>query len=181
MARGGRSDAAFRGLLAICPIGLERDVPMALPRQANAYFSSSDAAVHDRYEASREFERLRTGELGVKGGWRIYSSGPGIFINQLVSNVLGLRTWFEDVVVDPVLPPAADGLTYETELEGRPVRWQYEVTGDGFGPREVRVNGRVVSDERRDANPYRRGGLLIPRTTFADALDQGMNRVDIAM
>jgi CRISPR-associated protein Csx3 len=181
MARRGRADAAFRGLLAICPIGLERDVPSALPRQANAYFSSSDAAVHDRYEASREFERLRTGQIGVKGGWRIYSSGPGIFINQLVSNVLGLRTWFDDVVVDPVLPRGADGLTYDAEFEGRKVRWQYEVTGDGFGPREIRVNGRSVPGARPAANPYRPGGLLIPRTTFVNALDQGSNRVDVAM
>ena len=91
MARMGRADAAFQGLLAVNPIRLDLDVPNALPRQANAFFSSSDAAFLDRRQASREFGKLRTGRIGVKGGWRVYSSGPGIYLNQLVSNVLGLR------------------------------------------------------------------------------------------
>ena len=55
MARIGRPDEAFRGLLAVCPIGLDLDVPAALPRQANAYFSSSNAAFMDRRQASRQF------------------------------------------------------------------------------------------------------------------------------
>ncbi len=96
-----------------------RDVPNALPRQANAYFSSSDADVPDREAASRDFERIRSGEIGVKGGWRVYSSGPGIFLNQLVSNVLGLRRRFDERVFDPILPARADGLTYAAR-GGRP-------------------------------------------------------------
>ena len=107
LARIGRPDEAFRALMTICPILLDRDVPSALPRQSNAYFSSSDAAFADRRQASRQFGRLRGGKIGVKGGWRVYSSGPGIYLNQLISNVLGLRAYFDDVLIDPVLPRAA--------------------------------------------------------------------------
>ncbi len=179
MATIGRPDAAFRGLMAICPIRPDLDVPAALPRQANAYFSSSDADFTDRRQASRHFGRIRTGRVGVRGGWRVYSSGPGIWINQLISNVLGIRTHFDDVVLDPVLPASADGLTFDFEHAGRPVRYLYHVTGDGFSPREVRVNGRPLPDDRHADNPYRRGGLLISKHAFAEALDRSENLVEI--
>lgn len=179
MARMGRPADAFRGLLAICPIGLERDVPSALPRQSNAFFSSSDAAFRDRYEARRRFGRLRSGRVGAKGGWRVYSSGPGIYVNQLISNVLGLRTWFDDVVIDPVLPRDADGLTFDITRDGRAVRYLYHVAGDGYGPHEVRVNGRPLVDGRTTDNPYRRGGFLVARGAFEAALDRQTNVVEI--
>jgi cellobiose phosphorylase len=181
MARIGRSEDAFRGLLAICPIGLERDVPAALPRQSNAYFSSSDAAFTDRRQASRQFGRIRSGRVGVKGGWRVYSSGPGIYINQLVSNVLGLRRSYDDVVIDPVLPKDADGLTFDFEFEGRRVRYAYSVTGDGFSPRSVRVNGREPPTDRFEDNPYRSGGLLVARSVFEAALGPADNLVEITV
>ncbi len=179
MARIGRPDEAFRGLLAVCPIRLDLDVPSALPRQANAYFSSSDAAFADRYEASRRFRRVRTGAVGVRGGWRVYSSGPGIYINQLISNVLGLRRYFDDVVLDPVLPRRADGLTFDIEYQGRPVRYLYHVAGDGFSPRHVLVNGRRLPGGRYAENPYRPGGMLISKRRFGEALDRDENLVEI--
>jgi len=179
MARIGRPEEAFRGLLTICPIGLELDVPSAHPRQSNAFFSSSDAAFLDRHQASRQFGRVRSGRIGVKGGWRVYSSGPGIFLNQLISNVLGLRLSFGDVVLDPVLPRSADGLTFDFDYDGRPVRYRYHVVGNGYSPHEVRVNGRRLPGDRYADNPYRPGGLLVSRRAFADALDRGENVVDI--
>jgi cellobiose phosphorylase len=178
MARIGRPDEAFRGLLAVCPIRLDLDVPSALPRQSNAYFSSSEAAFIDRRQASRQFGRVRTGRVGVKGGWRVYSSGPGIYINQLISNVLGLRTYFDDMVVDPVLPRRADGLTFDFDYQGRPVRYLYHVSGDGFSPREVRVNARSLPGSYAD-NPYRAGGMLISKKAFGEALDRDENLVEI--
>ncbi len=181
MATIGRPDEAFRGLLAVSPIRLELDVPSALPRQANAYFSSSDAAFMDRRRASSQFDRLRSGRVGVKGGWRVYSSGPGIYMNQLISNVLGLRAHYDDVVIDPVLPKRADGLTFDVEYEGRAVRYLYHVVGEGFSPREVRVNGRPLPGGRHAGNPYRSGGVLIPKRTFGDALHRDENLVEIVV
>lgn len=181
MARIGRPDEAYRGLLAVCPILLELDVPSALPRQSNAYFSSSDADFTDRRQASRQFGRLRTGRVGVKGGWRVYSSGPGIFINQLISNVLGVRTYFDDVLLDPVLPREADGLTFDFEFDQRPVRYVYRVAGDGFSPRELRVNGQPLAGGRYAENPYRPGGMLISKHDFGKALQLGGNVVEIVI
>jgi cellobiose phosphorylase len=179
MATLGRAEDAFRGLLAVCPILLDTEVPSALPRQANAYFSSSDAAFRTRVEASRRFELLRDGRVGVKGGWRVYSSGPGIFINQLVSNVLGLREHYEDVVFDPVLPAEADGLTFDMARDGRRVRYRYRLTGSGLPASGIRVNGRQLAAERRGSNPYRDGGLAVTRVAFDGALDRPDNLVEI--
>jgi cellobiose phosphorylase len=179
MARIGRPDEAFRALLAVCPIRLDLDVPSALPRQSNAYFSSSDAAFMDRHQASRQFDRIRIGRVGVKGGWRVYSSGPGIYTNQLVSNILGVRRYFDEIVLDPVLPRRADGLTLDLEYEGRPVRYLYHVAGHGFSPREVRVNGRPVPGGRYANNPYRPGGLRISKRAFGEALDRDENVVEV--
>ena len=178
MAMLGRADDAFWGLLVVCPILLEKEVPAALPRQANAYFSSSDAAFGDRYEASRRFEHLRDGRIGVKGGWRVYSSGPGIFLNQLVSNILGLRTHYEQAVFDPVLPAEADGLTFDTDRDGRRVRYRYRLTGSGRAATGLRVNGRDMETGRAH-NPYRTGGLTVSRAAFDDALDRPDNLVEI--
>jgi 1,2-beta-oligoglucan phosphorylase len=179
MARIGRADEAFRGLLAVCPIRLGLEVPSAHPRQSNAFFSSSDAAFMDRRQASRQFGKIKTGRVAVKGGWRVYSSGPGIYINQLISNVIGVRTYYDDVVLDPVLPKGADGLTFDFEYDGLPVRYLYHVTAAGFSPREVRVNGRQLPVERHADNPYRSGGVLISKAIFREALDEKDNVVEI--
>jgi cellobiose phosphorylase len=44
-----------------------------------------------RHEAEQLWDALRAGHVRVKGGWRIYSRGPGILTNQIVSNLLGLN------------------------------------------------------------------------------------------
>ena len=121
--------------------------------------------------------RIRSGRIGVKGGWRVYSSGPGIFLNQLVRNVLGLRTSFEDVVFDPVLPADADGLTFDVEHDGppRPLplprdrRWTAAQRGARQRPSPARwpvrgqplSNGRAARGQghvRRRARPRRERG-----------------------
>ncbi|MGK2852378.1 MAG: GH36-type glycosyl hydrolase domain-containing protein [Candidatus Limnocylindrales bacterium] len=179
MCRLGRAEEAWAGLLAVCPIGIAEAVPNALPRQANAYFSSSDADFADRDEASRHFGRLKSGKVGVKGGWRVYSSGPGIYLNQLISNVLGLRLAFDDVVFDPVLPARADGLTFDFELLGRPARFVYRVSGAGDSPRAIRINGHPLPTDRREANPYRPGGMLVSRREVLASLHADANLVEI--
>jgi len=97
----------------------------------------------------------------------------------VISNVLGLRTYFDDVVLDPVLPRRADGLTFDFEFEGRPVRYLYHVAGDGFSPRQVHVNGRRLPGGRYADNPYRSGGMLISKRAFGEALDRDENLVEI--
>ena len=78
MAVLGEAEALWEALQVVNPVSVAEIVANASPRQRNAYFSSSDAAFPDRYRASAEWERVREGTVAVDGGWRIYSSGPGL-------------------------------------------------------------------------------------------------------
>jgi cellobiose phosphorylase len=79
LAALGEIEALRASLRLANPISVTTDVPNASLRQRNTYFSSSDAAFADRYQASDQWERVRNGAVAVEGGWRVYSSGPGIF------------------------------------------------------------------------------------------------------
>jgi cellobiose phosphorylase len=97
----------------------------------------------------------------------------------LILNLLGLRESFSDVLLDPVLPERLDGLIFEFEYAGKPVRYLYHVTEEGFSPRKVIVNGVDVTSARHADNPYRRGGMLIPKAEFIGALNRAENLVEI--
>jgi 1,2-beta-oligoglucan phosphorylase len=107
-------------LVVANPIAVTEQLAHATLRQRNTYFSSSDAAFADRYEASLEWLRVRTGAVAVDGGWRMYSSGPGIYTNLLVCQVFGLRRSFGTQVVKPCLPAELQGLSLE--WSGPPAR-----------------------------------------------------------
>ncbi|HLT00636.1 MAG TPA: hypothetical protein VK001_00580, partial [Geminicoccaceae bacterium] len=95
----------------------------ASPRQRNAYFSSSDAAFRDRYQASAEWSRVKAGTIAVDGGWRIYSSGPGLYTNLLLRHAFGIRRHFGARAVQPLLPRSLGRVTVETTIDGRAHRW----------------------------------------------------------
>jgi cellobiose phosphorylase len=116
----------------------------------------------------------------LKSGWRIYSSGPGIFIGLVVSRLLGLRRSYGRTVIDAVVPPELDGMTARTRLLGREVEFVYHVSGAGAGPKRIRVNGRAIEFER-EANPYREGGALIGDEALEAALDRPRNVVEIEL
>ena len=88
MAILGESDALWDALLVVNPVGVAQRVDHAALRQRNAYFSSSDAAFSDRYEATQAWSRVQAGCVPVEGGWRIYSSGPGLYVNLLLRHAL---------------------------------------------------------------------------------------------
>jgi 1,2-beta-oligoglucan phosphorylase len=94
MAVLGETEALWDALRVANPIAVNECVANASLRQRNAYFSSSDAAFADRYEASAEWQRVKAGTIAVDGGWRIYSSGPGLYINVLMRHALGRRRFF---------------------------------------------------------------------------------------
>jgi 1,2-beta-oligoglucan phosphorylase len=123
MAALREADALWEALLSASPITVTERVAHASPRQRNAYFSSSDAAFPDRYRASAEWPRVREGTIAVDGGWRIYSSGPGLYTNVLIAHALGVRRRFGERVVAPVLPRSLGRLTLEMIIDGRPHRW----------------------------------------------------------
>jgi 1,2-beta-oligoglucan phosphorylase len=94
MAVLGEAHALWNALLLANPIAATDYLTQAMPRQRNAYFSSSDAAFPDRYTASASWSQVKGGTVPFEGGWRIYSSGPGIYISLLIRRVLGhSRRW----------------------------------------------------------------------------------------
>ena len=160
MAKLGEGKEAWDSLFVINPILIRKTVANANIRQSNLYFSSSEGAYKDRYEYEQNFELLKTGDIKVKGGWRLYSSGPGIYFRQLVSHVLGIRFTKDGIIVDPVLPKELDGLRFTYTCFGKTFSFLYRI-GDKEETK-ITSNGKEVSAKHIN-NPYRTGGLLIAK------------------
>jgi 1,2-beta-oligoglucan phosphorylase len=118
MAILGEADALWEALLLANPIAVTDRLALALPRQRNAYFSSSDAAFPDRYAASSEWSQVKAGTVGVEGGWRIYSSGPGIYAKLVIGHVLGHQRLWGRRTARPLLPQALQDVTAELDSGG---------------------------------------------------------------
>jgi CRISPR-associated protein Csx3 len=181
LARVGNAAGLWAALQVINPVALKAILPNAASRQSNMYFSSSDADFDDRYQAQREWQKLRTGEVAVRGGWRLYSSGPGLFIHKIRSCLLGLRESFDDFVFDPVLPLALDGLVAHVRICGREVEVRYRVREHVSTPRAITINGTPQVLSRFEPNPYRRGGAALPLADVRAALDADLNVIEIEL
>jgi cellobiose phosphorylase len=123
MATLGEAEALWQALQVVNPIAVSDLLAHASPRQRNAYFSSSDAAFDDRYQASAEWRRVKAAEVAVDGGWRIYSSGPGLYTDLLLRHALGIRRHFGERIVRPSLPRAVGRVTLEMAIDGRRERF----------------------------------------------------------
>ncbi len=171
-------------LLRISPVGQFRRLTTSEPRQRNCYFASSDADFPDRYTAASQWSRLKEGSkdpVGVRGGWRIYSSGPGIYCRQVVQHLFGLQLRDGRVVFDPVLSQEDDGLEVTMTIFGQLRTIRYHVAGGPVaGPGDTGSEGtgsdrlRVEADGRRLEGrildlPYRKGGLEVTQSQLADA------------
>jgi cellobiose phosphorylase len=180
MARLGDADALFEALRRVSPIALSTVVPTALPRQANCYYSSSDAVVADRYEAAARYDDVRAGRVGYEGGWRVYSSGAGIAVRLVHECFLGLQRGREVLGVDPVVPKALDGLRVETTLDGHAVRVLYRVAAAGYGPIAMALNGAPLPMTRA-VNPYRTAGVTVPMAAIREHLGDGPSELVIEL
>ncbi len=178
LARSGDAEGFFRALCQANPIGLRSLVPTATLRQSNCYFSSSDPVFSDRYQAFAEYARVKRREVPLDGGWRVYSSGPGIWTRLLFHSFLGLQRERSTLVVDPVIPRSLDGLRAEMEWGGRLVEITYRVTGAGCGPSTVSLNGADLPFTR-GSNPYRTGAAQIPMSAVQERLTGGTNRFTV--
>lgn len=171
MARLGRGDKLWKGVLQVNPILLSETVPNAALRQSNTYFSSSDADVSDRYEFSRRFEELRRGEIAARGGWRIYSSGPGIYLSRVIRDMLGIRMAADQVELNPVLPVELDGVKITVTFCGRTKTICYRVHEKGFGAAELWAGGvRLPADGEKDL--YRQGGIRLSKEQWLELPDE---------
>jgi cellobiose phosphorylase len=177
-ARMGRPEAFLRALRQAIPVDYREVVPQAELRQANCYYTSSDVLFRSRYDADARYAEVIAGRMPLEGGWRVYSSGPGIYISLVVSRLLGLRIEFGDLILDPVMAPELDGLRASMRLRGRQITFAYRVSGPGFGPRAVAINGQPVTFDR-EPNRYREGGALLALPRFMARLDADENTVEI--
>ena len=176
----GRADAFLTALRQAIPVAYRDVVPCGDVRQSNCYYSSSDVTFKNRYEADEKYEEIKTGKITLKGGWRVYSSGPGIYIGLIVSRLLGLRTEFGNIIVDPVIPHSLDGLSASVDFLGYPVTFIYAVKESSFSPKMISVNGKPVRFACED-NKYRRGGAVIPADQFLAMLNMQDNTVVIQL
>jgi cellobiose phosphorylase len=117
MAVVAEAQEMWDALLLVNPIAVTERLPRASIRQRNTYFSSSDAAFRDRYQASGEWRRVEEGTIAVDGGWRIYSSGPGLYVNMLIAHALGVRREFGTRVLKPCLPASLRDLRLEWSVQ----------------------------------------------------------------
>ncbi len=176
----GRADAFLKALRQAIPVAYRDVVPCGDMRQSNCYYSSSDVVFKTRYEADERYDDIKTGQIELKGGWRVYSSGPGIYIGIIVSKLFGFRIEFGNVIIDPVLPQVLDGLSVFMEIRGHRVNFLYSVKESAFSPKKITINGQSVKFNIED-NKYRKGGAIIPMDLFLRLLDQKENRVEIGL
>jgi 1,2-beta-oligoglucan phosphorylase len=179
-ARLGNADAFVKALRQVIPIGYRDIVPSGDIRQANCYYSSSDVTFKSRYEADERYDEIKTGNITLKGGWRVYSSGPGIYVSMIVSRLLGLRLESGKVILDPVIPHSMNGLFASLEFMDHFVTFNYTVKDGCFSPKTICVNGIDVTFVYEE-NKYRKGGAVIPADQFMVLLNQKQNVVNIEL
>ncbi len=180
MAHWGDAEALWLGLQQALAPAAARMVRGARLRQANAYSSSSDAAVLDREDFALRYKDVLSGATGLEGGWRIYSSGPGVLLRIITHSLLGVRHRGTTVVFDPVLPSSLDGLRAEVPLAGSVLRVRYVVGKQGYGPTGVYLADRALPATRAE-NPYRPAGLVIDLAELTDALRPGGPELEIRL
>ncbi|MFW5707386.1 MAG: GH36-type glycosyl hydrolase domain-containing protein, partial [Bacteroidota bacterium] len=178
LAITGQAEAFVKALRQAIPVDYKHIVSCADHRQANCYYSSSDVIFNTRYQADEQYNEVLNGKYLLKGGWRVYSSGPGIFIGLVMTRLLGLRVYESNIVVDPVLPSSFDGLVATVELLDFPLRITYRIKKTGAGVKFLQINGEQIPFEQ-EINQYRTGGAVIARQKFYDFMNTGANNLEV--
>jgi cellobiose phosphorylase len=178
LAYMGEAELFFHALCQANPIGIRATVPTASLRQANCYYSSSDAAFADRYQASADYDAIAKGTVALDGGWRVYSSGAGIALSLIIRRFLGLSCEFDWLSIDPVIPATLDGLKARTTLSNQDVEVTYEIRLPGHGVSAVLINGQLLPFAR-ETNPYRTGAARVSTELIAKHLTRGSNAMTI--
>jgi CRISPR-associated protein Csx3 len=178
LAITGQAEAFIKALRQAIPVGYHEIVPCGDIRQSNCYYSSSDVVFKTRYEADERYPEVITGKFTLRGGWRVYSSGPGIYISLIIKYLLGLRIEYGNVVIDPVIPKSMDGLTASMVLKGRHTEFHYATNENTHSPKSITVNGKHIAFSIEE-NKYRLGGAVIPVPEFLRLLDRAENVVQV--
>ena len=174
----GKAKEFIKALRQAIPVDYREIVPSGDVRQSNCYYSSSDVVFRNRYDADTLYDMVKTGMFTLRGGWRVYSSGPGIFIGLIISRLLGLRVEFGKVILDPVMPESFNGLSARLIFRGKPIEMIYYIRNREYGPDSILINGKPASFAR-ESSSYREGGLQIPLTEFLEYLNRDNNEIII--
>lgn len=179
-ARMGNAKAFVKALRQANPVAYNEVVNCGDLRQSNCYYSSSDVTFKNRYEADERYEEIKEGKVLLKGGWRIYSSGPGIYMGLIVWHLLGLRTEFDKTIIDPVIPKSMDGLSASLDYKGFPLTVSFYVKEETYHPKKISVNGNIIRFNYED-NQYRKGGAVIDINEFLVLLNKEKNEIKITL
>lgn len=175
LAHMGRAEDFLRALAQVNPVGLQQGVPQARLRQANSYFSSSDACFDDRYQAVQDYDRMLQGEVPFEAGWRVYSSGAGITLGLVWRCLLGWRQHHDAVDIDPVMPLALDGLRVQWQVDGQALTVVYRIAARGCGVQALMIDGQPLAFERQP-HRYRTGAARVSRAALQAALQAARRR-----
>lgn len=174
----GKADELFKAIRKVIPIDYKKFVTPSDIRQSNCYYSSSDVIFKTRYEADELYDDLIKGKLTFRGGWRVYSSGPGIFLGLLISRLLGIRLGKTKITIDPVLPLRFDGLKAMLNINNRSLQIIYHIKNNCYGPEKILVNGEILKFVNSE-NIYRKGGAIIETKLFENLTHNEVNTIDV--
>lgn len=174
MCKLGREEKVWESLYKIIPIKLNDYVENANFRQSNVYFSSSDGAFNNRYDFQDRFNELKHGNVEVKGGWRIYSSGPGIYINQLISNIIGIREVKDRIIFDPIISRTFEELKCSYKILGNGSEILYRRDKE----LNIKLNGEDI-DFVREKNIYGREFISIQKQILNERLRHDKNIIEV--
>ena len=175
-ARVGNAEALTKALRQANPVAYRDIVACGDYRQANCYFSSSDVTLEHRYIANKQYSRIMSGKEILRSGWRIYSSGPGIYIALIIRRFVGIRDSFGKTIIDPVVPKSLNNFTASLDYHGKRISICVKTTKGVAGPRRIQINGKSVQFERED-NPYRQGGAVLSKSHFRSLLSDVDNLI----
>lgn len=175
----GKAEEFVKALRQAIPVNYKEIVPNSNLRQANCYYSSSDVTFKTRYEADEKYQDILNGKMRVDGGWRVYSSGPGIYISLVIKKLLGFRTDKDFVVIDPVLTKEMDGLQAQLFYKGFKLNFEF-IVKENFSPKSIVINGNNVNFEMEE-NIFRKGGAKMPKEAFLKHLKEGENKVIVEL
>ncbi|MCU0459813.1 MAG: hypothetical protein MUE37_12090 [Bacteroidales bacterium] len=178
LARTGRAAQFLKALRQIVPVAYRDVVPCGDIRQANCYYSSSDAIFQNRYMADEKYHEIIEGKITLRGGWRVYSSGPGIFAGIVMTHLLGIRKEWGRFIIDPVMPQSLNGLKASLSIMDRKVTFRYHIIEGCYGPKRITVNG-IEMTLVSAGNPYRSGGVVVDETVFLDMPSDSENMVEV--
>ncbi|MCW7482421.1 GH36-type glycosyl hydrolase domain-containing protein [Leptospira kanakyensis] len=180
LAYMGKSEEFLYNLNLVNPIGIQKKVPSSHPRQTNCYYSSSDGLFFDRYDAGKNYKELLLGNIPLEGGWRVYSSGPGIYLKLVYECLFGIRFFPDEMELDPILPKGLDGLEWNVSFKEKDFRILYHVESTNASLESVLLNGIHIPFQRKE-NRYRRGGVKLKFTDLELYLKEGENHLTLIL